>query len=379
MNNLAVIDEERYVDLNDRFSKSNFLITSKFRSSLLSNKLMAICLSRINTAIEDEAGALTVKIKGNEIQKILGVKGNNFFPQLDKAAHSMTGRSIGWSNPLTSEFEYTAVVTRATYKNGEFAMEFSKHMKKYLVDLNEHYTQFSLKLLCGLKSTYSFRLLELLRAKSFPQKDEIGKNYSRRVEFDLNELKLLLGVVNAELDSVQRVLAGSKRTPDYEKAVQASPEKVLESWYEFKRCCIDVAIKEINEQDSGIYVDYKPLKAGKGGKVHSIVFFVDVYNNKKAKISEKDKDAVLDDILDLIPDIRIKEARSIAEAGNYDISLIKEKIEMLNQSKNIENSVGWLISALKDNYPVQRKKKNSFSDFSQRKYDYDALEKEAFR
>ena len=74
---LATVGE--FYDNNDTYVRSNFMISSKYRSTLFSNRLMAISLSRLGTAKESSDGYLTVTVKGKDIQNMLGVKSNNFF------------------------------------------------------------------------------------------------------------------------------------------------------------------------------------------------------------------------------------------------------------------------------------------------------------
>ena len=71
---------------------------------------------------------------------------------------------------------------------------------------------------------------------------------------------------------------------------------------------------------------------------------------------------------------------SIVRAAGNDIDRCKTALMVLNQqTKEITNVVGWLIKAVTNNYqPIskaQKMKKNSFSNFHQREYDFDELEK----
>lgn len=231
----SLVKKEDYYDEYDGYSRSNFMISSKYRSTLFSNRLMAISLSRLSTATESDDGYLTVTIKGRDIQKLFGVTGNSFFGHLSDTANNLTGHTIGWSNPVTQEFQYISVVTKATYKNGEFSIDFHKDIKDYLVDLTQNYTRFSLNVMMSFKSSYSFRLYELIKSRCYYRKGEERSNNLFRIEFDINELRLALGVVNAGLDNVKRILNNRKGKPDYAKAVEASPEKLFETWYDFRK------------------------------------------------------------------------------------------------------------------------------------------------
>lgn len=376
-----------FYDNNDTYVRSNFMISSKYRSTLFSNRLMAISLSRLGTARESSDGYLTVTVKGKDIQNMLGVKSNNFFKELSKTAHGMTGQTIGWSNPETQEFEYIAVVTKAMYKDGDFTVDFHKDIKNFLTDLKNSYTKFSLSVMLSFKSTYSFRLYELLRSRAYYKKgDERGDNLFK-IEFDTNELRLDLGVVNAEVESVRRVLDG-KRGADpemWEKAVAASPEKTYSTWKDFKRFVLDKAIEEINEKpETGLFIHkMEPKKAGRGGKVYGVTFFVEKSANKKKKesveLKEVDELDLLDEIRDIVPGIKNTEARAIGQAASWNMALIREKYDLAS-TQNVNNLVGWLIEAIKGDYQKPIKKGKIIDPgFKQREYDFDALQKEVLQ
>ena len=377
---------EDFYSNNDTYVRSNFMISSKYRSTLFSNRLMAISLSRLDHAKESSDGYLTVTVKGKDIQNMLDVKSNNFFKELSKTAQGMTGQTIGWSNPETQEFEYIAVVTKATFKDGEFTVDFHKDIKHFLKDLKNSYTKLSLSVMLSFKSTYSFRLYELLRSKAYYKKgDERGDNLFK-IEFDTNELRLDLGVVNAEIESVRRVLNG-KRGSDpemWEKAVAASPEKTYSSWKDFKRFVLDKAVAEINDKpETGLYIHkMEPKKAGRGGKVYGVTFYVEKNAASKKKkeaaveLNEVNELDLLDEIREIVPGIKNTEAQKIGQAASWNLNLIREKYEIA-RTQNVNNLVGWLIEAIKGDYQKPIKKGKIIDPgFTQREYDYDALQKE---
>ena len=73
--------------------------------------------------------------------------------------------------------------------------------------------------------------------------------------------------------------------------------------------------------------------------------------------------------------IGIADMMSIAEAANYNLEIIKEKYEMTAGQK-IDNLVGWLLSAIKDDYKhvsaIQKAPENC--QFEQRKLSLDDIE-----
>ncbi len=378
---------------NSDYVKSNFLIGAKYKSSLLENKVMAISLNKIKDAEEDKEGTLIVRLKASELKKLLDSKSGSFYSQLDKVGSSMTGRVIGMSDPENERFHYMSVINNAHYENGVLTLEYNKNLNGYLKNIKQNFTKLNLETMLDFKSVYSFRLYELLKSRAYYPKGVNRKDNSFRVTYDLAELKLDLGVINAELANVKKILNDSAK-PNYEAALEAAPEKVFTTWFEFRRNCIDVAVKEINSKKdrTEMFVSYEPRKSGQGGKVYAVDFYIQLYKNnmkddaetqvKAEDLTEDEKLNFYDEIRDLMgSQIKSKDAKAIAEAASYDMGIIKEKYGIAIKQE-VENIVGFMISAIRNDYadvPSDRKKsgKTSFNDFKQRTYDYAELEKDA--
>ena len=383
-----------YYKSSDYF-KSNMLIGAKYKSSLLENKIMAISLNKIKDAEEDKEGTLIVHLKASELKNLLDSKSGSFYNQLDKVGRSMTGRVIGVTDPEKEEFHYMSVINNAHYENGVLTLEYNKNLNKYMKNIKQNFTKLNLETMLGFKSVYSFRLYELLKSRAYYPKGVNRTDNTFVVTFDLAELKLDLGVINAELAKVRSIL-DEKKTPNFEKAVEASPEKVFTTWFEFRRNCIDVAVKEINDKKdrTEMEVSYVPKKSGQGGKVYAVDFYIklgkpvvaentDIVNTEPVELSEDDKIMFYDEVCDLIDEkIRIKDAKMIAEAAGYRLDVIREKYEMAAET-NVDNIVGWLISAIRDDYKAvnsskkPKKSANAFDNFNQREYDFEELERDA--
>lgn len=375
---------------NSDYVKSNLLIGAKYKSSLLENKVMAISLNKIKDAEEDKEGTLIVRLKASELKKLLDSKSGSFYSQLDKIGSSMTGRVIGMSDPENERFHYMSVINNAHYENGVLTLEYNKNLNGYLKNIKQNFTKLNLETMLDFKSVYSFRLYELLKSRAYYPRGEKRKDNAFVVTYDLPELKLDLGVINAELANVQKILNNSKK-PDYEAALEASPEKVFTTWFEFRRNCIDVAVKEINEKRdrTEMEVDYKPRKSGQGGKVYGVDFYIKLYKRVDEsaesaikELSEDEKLNFYDEIRDVIEcGIKSKDAKAIAEAAEFNMDTIKSKYELAKE-QDVDNIVGFMIAAIKNDYTRvsvsgNKNKKNSFTDFKQRTYDFEELEREA--
>ena len=97
-----------------QYQKSNFIISGKYKSSLLENKLMAISLSKLQYA-EETSDSLVSRIKASELRELLKGNSGSFYQKLDEAARKMTGKTIGISNPEEKRFCYLAVVIMSKY------------------------------------------------------------------------------------------------------------------------------------------------------------------------------------------------------------------------------------------------------------------------
>jgi plasmid replication initiation protein len=382
-----------YFQKNSDYVKSNFLIGAKYKSSLLENKVMAISLNKIKDAEEDKEGTLIVRLKASELKKLLDSKSGSFYSQLDKIGSSMTGRVIGMSDPENERFHYMSVINNAHYENGVLTLEYNKNLNGYLKNIKQNFTKLNLETMLDFKSVYSFRLYELLKSRAYYPKGTSRKDNTFVVTYDLHELKFDLGVINAELANVQKILNNSTK-PDYEAALEASPEKVFTTWFEFRRNCIDVAVKEINEKKdkTEMEVEYEPRKSGQGGKVYAVDFYIklckaedkafEASDGAKQELTEDEKLNFYDEIRDLMDGaIKTKDAKAIAEAAAFDMELIQSKYG-LARGRDVDNIVGFMIAAIKNDYTGasvsgRGRNKNDFNSFKQRKYDYDELEREA--
>lgn len=391
--------ELMYESQNDLFSKSNSLISSKYKASLLEQKLLNIVLARLqqkNYIDKGEADGLVCEIRAKELKEMLGVTGGSFYAQLKPAAAAMTSRIIGFVNDEIESFKYISLITSAEYKDGIFTVKFNHELKKYL-NPKTQFTMLELPVILKYRSLYSLRLHEILLSKCYKKKrvgvtkytskETDGRHY--RVEISLSELKLSLGVVNAESYAVQRILNGSS-APDYDKAVEKASEKSFNTWYDFKKKVIEVAVKELNEVDNGITVSYEPMKAGKGGKVYGITFYVELIEKKSEKeqaenddklhqLNEDEQFEVQFQVKTMIKEsLTFKDIKAICDTAEYDIEKIKTAYRVAESSGNITNLVGFMVKAIKEGYsaPVRKKTKNKFNNFPQRDYDYDKLEKQ---
>lgn len=364
--------------ISKNYAKPNFLISAKYKSSLLANKVIAIALADLKEATDSNDGVLVSDIKAADLRKMLGIKeeDKNFYAKIKKVSNELTGKNIGITDPEDHSFTYLAVITRATYKKGILTVEWNRHISKYLKEIKRNFTKLNLGVMLSFDNVYTFRLYEILKANCYKGSPYQLADGSYEISYDLPELRFLLGIANAELDSVKRVLVDTSH-PDYEKAYEKSPEKIHLDWRDFRRKVLDPAIDGI--QISDLEVSYKTERFGLGGKIGKVVFCV-TDKNVLPSISEKyefeeskpiDIDDFLDAMLDIMPfRLRTKDLKQIAIEANYDIEKVKKAVDIAKTSQEtIDNMTGFLIAAVKNNWSKDLPKKvNSWN--MQQKSDY---------
>lgn len=364
----------------DEYSKSNYLISSMYQSTLFENKIMAISFSRVQVDIENKK--IYSKIKAGEIKRLLNDKAGTFYSKLDKAANHMTGKSIGMSNPITQEFDYIAIITRATYRDGELVIYYNYDLLDYIYNIKNNYTILQLSLTLSFKNNYAYRLYELLKSRAYYGKNKPHEEESIfKITYSLSELYFNLGLANIDDDNVKKILK-NRRCPDFEKAIEVAQEKRFVRWCDFKLYVLEPALKEINEI-TDLEVEYEKVGKGKGGKIHDVIFYVKKYKSKnnsrkliEDKVTQEQKETIIEEIMymNMKERMKLKDARAIAEAAEWDMEKIQKAFDLLSVTKEIENVTGFLISAIKNNYQknVQttgKEKINTFNKFQQLSYD----------
>lgn len=361
--------------------KSNLLISAKYKSSLLENKILAIALANIQNATE-EHGLLYSSVKASELRKMLNANSGSFYNQLNQAAGSLTGRTLGMSDPEKKVFKYVSIVIHSSYENGVLTIKYNPEVKDYIQDIVKNYTKFKLSILLSFDSGYSYRLYELLKSKAYyPKGKKVHhENDTFHVSFLLSELKFALGVIDANQTLVKKILDNEKK-PDFDKAFDKAKVKVFESWGDFKKKVLEVAKKEINEK-SDITIEYTPVRGGRGGKIFQVDFSIILDENiaECDGISDEEKMAFLDHLTSFLCDnghaLSSKDISSIAAAAEYNWKKFKKAYQCMKQQKGtVNNIVGWLITALKEDFQVSSSQFNNYMESEYSSMENNDLEK----
>lgn len=333
--------ETRLQNVNENWIyQSNKLIEASHSFTVLEQKLIRLLASMIK---KDDVDLKEYKFKAVDLSGILGIHQKSIYRELDKVTDRLMLRVIKVKNNEAEKFKKYHLIKNTAFENGILTMKIDEEMKEFYLELKQ-YTKYQLKNVMQFKSTYSFRLYELLK-----QYEKIG---SRTINID--DLRIALDI-------------NINQYPKYSN---------------LKQKVIKVAIDEMNN-NTDIYIECEELKESR--KVTSIKFTIISTSNKK---TGKDEMAVTleepQENLELIKQVQgifightltEHEASCILKDANNDINLIQQ-CYVYSLNKGIKNIVGYMRKIVKEfNVPKENIKRGTFNDYEQRVYDFDDLEK----
>ncbi len=374
--------------------KSNNLVSSKHYTTLTENKIISLALSRIYDQIQKGDESLKAKLYPTELLGYVSSQ-KHIYTRLKKLADKLLSHTLFLEDGM-GNFRAINLIAEARYENSEFSLEFTPAMKEFLI-VDERYTKYSLSYLLSFSSNSSFRIYELLRSQIFRME---APTDILVVEYGVNELKFMIGLVDTDDKEVQELIVNNRENVDWDDIYEGLPKekRKYDEWFELKRNIL-VKAKEELEAKSDIKFEFEPIKYKR--RVVKIRFYVErnnptqanrreiqlleSYNKEKTKTNRQlafprdvpqyeylyKRYVGVDSIGPVEIDLFLKDA-------NGDEKKVEAAIEAEINSNNIDDPIGWIRSAIKNNYTFSSKKKkttNEFNDFPQREYDFDELEK----
>ena len=165
--------------------KSNAIISASYRLSLAEQRVIIACISQIrkNEPITDE---VRYSVGAKELSEITGASVPSSFRDLKGVANRLFDRYVMISDGPNGAGKLPEVLkTRwvqsivLIQKEARVEIRFGKEILPYLNELSKQFTRYTLQNVAQLKSSYGFRLYELLK-----QWDNIGEK-----EISIEELK----------------------------------------------------------------------------------------------------------------------------------------------------------------------------------------------
>jgi plasmid replication initiation protein len=332
-------------------TKSNyFIMNSSYDLSLEEQKIILTLASMVSPEDEDFK---TYKFKISDFMDLLNIKDRSKYTEVPKITKELMKKvfEIQEGNTLIQ----TAWLSGAKYEKGSGMVEltFSGYLKPYLLQLGTLFTRYKLSNILNMKNKYSPRFYELMKANEFKKQ----------------------GYIEIGIDELRKLLKADDIYPKYN---------------DFKRFVIERSQKEL-EKLSDIRFDFEEIKTAR--KVTSLKFIIraneSTYSrpvvisppkeSKDTSSKEKPLESKLEAIRGIVKEnITNKQVESLYKASNGDINVISEKYEISKMQKTpIKNIVAWLITAIENDYKADPKMKINIpeKDFTEREYDYDALER----
>lgn len=326
---------------NNWIYQSNKLIEASYSFTVLEQKLIRVLASMIK---KDDDDFQEYKFKAIDLSKLLNIHQKNIYMELDKITDKLMARYIKIKNDEGKKFKKRHLIKLADFENGILTMKIDEDMKEFYLSLN-WYTKYQLKNIMQFKSTYSFRLYELLK-----QYEKLG---NRLITID--DLRSVL-----DIDATQY--------PRYAN---------------LKQKVVNIAVNEINSK-TDLHIEYEELKDIR--KVTSIKFYIKQNNNAKNEIATTAAETIkgqqtIEDIANIqaikgiIYNIDDNGAMAIFNVSGGNIEKIKEKYSIVSKLKKVNNLTGAMIQAIKEDWTSQEISNRTFNNFEAREYDYDDLEK----
>lgn len=329
--------------------QSNKLIEASYTLTVMEQKLVRLLASLIK---KDDVDFKEYEFKSKDLITVLNTSDSRFYRDIDNLTDMLMARIIKVKNIENKDFDKYHFVEIAKYKNGVLKLKINPEMKLFYLSL-DWYTKYQLRNIMQFKSTYSFRIYEMLK-----QYEKIGER-----TLNIEELRIALDI-------------GKKEYPKYAN---------------LKQKVINVAMKEINEK-TDIYFELEEIKTGR--KITGIKFYIkpnqvqkEISATKMVRNLLAPKEEISEDeafgvkrvkaIMNEHNNITDLEALKILKSSKGDFTVI-QRVYNHFKNKQSDNFVALIISMVKPNAfqePKKNIKQDNFNNFEQRTYDYNDLEK----
>ena len=358
------------------YVKSNDMISAKYHSSLLENKLMAIALHRIERE-QKPNGELFARFYPSELKELMSDQAH-IYRDLKILSKKMTGHSMVIEDGK-GNFQAFSVVPLVEYEDGIFTIWFSRVLQEHVFQLDGNFTTLELSIMTKFSKNSSFRIYELLKKDLYRSSPDINGGMVT-MTYDLFEFRFIIGLANLDSPIVKSIMETTNEI-DWEYLYNELNEKGQRSDIKYrepaklKRDCLDEAQKEL-EEVSDIRFDYELIRAGKAYKRIRFHIYPN-YNKKNTEvINDLDKRSKIisgikegGDYLQLrYPKDASEETQALYETyvghndlkeddldlflklAGMDTEAVVKAIEYTDKQEQVQNYVGYIVDKKKKKY-----------------------------
>ena len=184
--------EGRDLSLNS-VSKSNTLARSYYRFNLVEKRVMEALISQLNPVSKDTFQLQKLELKAVDYAKTFGISEKHAYEQIESAVSGLMGRVF--SIPIKDGREEFTLMSNAQYLRGEgkITCSFNLYITNHLVGLRQQFTKYPLKLAANFKSSYTWRIYELIVSWAKDTK-LTGGLLAGWHTFEVDDLREMLGI-----------------------------------------------------------------------------------------------------------------------------------------------------------------------------------------
>jgi plasmid replication initiation protein len=313
------------LDGKNLVTQSNNLVEARYTLSKNEQLILCAMISFINP---EDKEFLTYKTSISQFSELLGIDKKSSMREIGVIVTRLLSRVITIETPNGWEKFQWVSYAKADKKEDFLLLRFHDRLKPYLLALKKRFTSFRLDEVVDLKSVYSIRIYQLLR-------DYHGINKSDFI-YDLSEFRAIVLGENSK--------------------------KYINSFKNFRVNVLEKSKKELDEKGN-LSFTFENIRIGR--KIGRIKFSI----TKKIKINKSQPTLIpksrtdqdnpqsqeIKEIQEMISlGIPIKQANKLLE--QYGAEYITEKLK-ITEEEDPNNSAGFLISALKNNWKNQTQQK----------------------
>ena len=405
-------DYPELYDQNSLLKRSNVLIRSRYRATLLESKLLALMMYRCQTAAQGQSEpsrqVRQCRFTTSELKVLLHLDESNsyVYSRLKGIASGLIDHKFFIEDVDRQRWAYYALLEAAEYDNGVMTLTLSESAWKHLTGLQSNWTGMAMPILLGfgvssekgkvLRQNFSYRLYEILRTHLYR-----AQSRPFRIKYYLSDLKLTIGVISPDDPGVRDAIL--KNPGNMELALEKHAKlNSYSRWSDFERRVLREAQEECKTTD--LLFTYEPVRTGRGGRVTEVIFtIVKNPDYKQEKDPNGPPDVTLVERVSEMLGGRLRTKtiiRLLAVAGN-DVEKIQQAIAVADSSKKpindlykflcraireeweVEEVVGYIPrghGVMYDMQPARKKsseyarRKNPFNNFEQNEYDFEQLE-----
>lgn len=230
------------LDTKNYVCQANSLIGGKQALKINSAKIIRAAIMQV---VRDDEDLRPYIISVGELAELLNVSKSNIYRDIESIIDDILNNPVYIKEETEKKVRWIKIpwVTRCEYNsNIGIAIKLNDELKPFLLNLKEHYTQYTLDSILVMKSVYAIRIYELLQSKIM----------TKTLPKEGTDIELSVGTI---------------------KECCGCENKAYNTFSNLRNRVIDVAVKEINEKT--LYtLSYTYIKKGKS--VIGMIFHINM-------------------------------------------------------------------------------------------------------